>query len=260
VQALELTNGQELNHWLWRGSRRMLGELPAEPKSLFSRPVNSSGGGRGGPPPPFDIDVSKSQKLYLIVTDVLSTAPGKATPVWLEASFTNAEGAATPLSALKPERNDDLRADNATVVPAGRTAAVAASDAVRVKFPSVLIYDIGGKGFTHFRGLPSLENVEYLQGEAVISRFFVFDQQPSMDRLVPPNPGTPVPPGPTLKTIPQTVDYVYRYALGRAPSAVEREIAENALRDPAHPGRPSADGLADLLWSIVMTPEFQFIR
>lgn len=259
VQALELTNGQELNHWLWRGSRRMLGELPPEPKSLFSRQVTSSQpNGKNAAPVPFDIDVSKSQKLYLIVADSLSTAPGKATPIWLQASFTSADGTVTPLTSLKPEGDADLRDDTSPIVPAGATKAV--QNAVRVKFPSAVIYDIAGKGFSHFQGAPSLENVQYNQGEAVTARFFVFDQQPSMDRLVPPVPGTPLPQQPVLKTIPETVDYAYWYALGRAPSVAERQVAEAALRDPDRPDRPSADGLADLLWAIFMTPEFQFIR
>ena len=259
VQALELTNGQELNHWLWRGSRRLLGKLPPEPKSIFSRQIISSQvNSRSASPVPFDIDVSKSQKLYLIVTDSLSTAPGKATPIWLRASFTSADGTDTPLTAITPESTDDLRDDNTPIIPAGANEAV--KDALRVKFPSVLVYDISGKGFTRFHGAPSLENVQYNQGEAVTARFFVFDQQPSMDRLVPPVPGTPLPAQRTLKTIPETVDYVYLYALGRAPSPAERQIAEAALSDAAHPGQPSADGLADLLWAILMTPEFQFIR
>jgi hypothetical protein len=259
VQALELTNGQELNHWLWRGSRRLLGELPPEPKSLFSRQIISSQVNSRTPSAvPFDIDISKSQKLYLIVTDALSTAPGKATPIWLQAAFTSADGTVTSLTKLTPENTGDLRDDSTPIVPAGATEAV--TSALRVKFPSVLIYDISGKRFTRFRGAPSLESVQYNQGEAVTARFFVFDQQPSMDRLVPPVPGTPLPSEPTLKTIPETVDYVYWYALGRKPSDAERQIAEAVLRDPAHPGQPSADGLADLLWAILMTPEFQFIR
>jgi hypothetical protein len=261
VQALELTNGQDLNHWLWRGARRMLGELPAEPDSLFSRQVNSSQGIRAGTgSSPFDIDVSKSQKIYLIVTDSLSTAPGKATPMWLRASFIAADGSATPLGSLKPEGSADLRDDGAPIIPQGGTDAVAAADTLRVKFPSVVVYNIAGKGFARFHGAPSLENVVLTQGEGVNARFFVFDQQPSMDRLVPPNPETPLPTNPVLTTIPQTVDRVYWYALGRAPTGAERQIAEAALADPANPGHPSADGLADLLWSIMMTPEFQFIR
>ena len=259
VQALELTNGQELNHWLWRGSRRLLGELPPEPKSLFSRQILSGqASSRAASAVPFDIDVSKSQKLYLIVTDSLSTAPAKATPIWLQASFTSADGTVTPLEKLTAESTADLRDDSSPIIPAGGTEGV--TSALRVKLSSVVVYDISGKGFARFRGVPALENVQYNQGEDVRARFFVFDQQPSMDRLVPPLPGTPLPAEPALKMIPETVDYVYWYALGRAPSAAERQIAEAAVNDPAHPRKPSADGLADLLWAILMTPEFQFIR
>ena len=55
-------------------------------------------------------------------------------------------------------------------------------------------------------------------------------------------------------------DRVFRHALGRAPSPDERRIAETAVRDPARPERPSADGLADVVWSLLMKPEFQFIH
>src|SRR5207249_4317719 len=76
-QALELVNGEALTHWLSRGARKMIGVLPPEPASLMGRQVN---GGRGAPAP-FEVDVSKSKKLYLIVQDALSTAPDKATPI-----------------------------------------------------------------------------------------------------------------------------------------------------------------------------------
>ena len=48
IQALELVNGGTLTHWLWRGARRMLGELPPEPVSLLSRQMNNIG---RAPPP-----------------------------------------------------------------------------------------------------------------------------------------------------------------------------------------------------------------
>jgi hypothetical protein len=245
IQALELVNGESLTHWLWRGSRKMLGELPVEPESLLSRQVNS---GSHASPIPFDLDISHSQKLYLIVQDALSTAPDKATPVWERASFIGPNGE-TPLSALKPTDQAGVREGSAPQ-----------ADALLVKFPSVLVYNIQGKGFTRFRGAPGLEEVPLVQGENVQARFFIFDQQPSMDRLVPPNPATPRPEQPTLKTIPDVVDRVYWYALSRAPSKEERQIAETALSDPAHPNQPSPDALADLLWAVLMTPEFQFIR
>ncbi len=40
MQAVELVNGETLNHWIWRGAQKMLGVLPPEPLSLFSRQVS----------------------------------------------------------------------------------------------------------------------------------------------------------------------------------------------------------------------------
>ena len=242
IQALELVNGETLTHWLWRGARRMLGELPPEPVGLVARQANA-----GRPPIPFDVDISQAAKLYLIVQDSLSTAPDKAAPLWMRPELVGA-GGVTPLTELKPVNSSGLREG-----PAG------AGD-LRVKLNSVVVYDIAGKGFTRFRAAPGHEPVRLSQGENVQARFFVFDRQPGMDRLVPPNPETPLPPGPVLKTASEAVDRVYWYALGRAPGAAERRIAEAALRDAGQPGKPSADGLADLLWSVMMTPEFQLIR
>lgn len=253
IQAVELVNGETLTHWLSRGARRMLGELPPEPKSLYAQAIN--GGGPGGIRAPFDIDVSNSRKLYLIVQDALSTAPDKATPVWAQAELTGPNGS-IPLSALKPLNASGLREATGPLTLAGAAATL---DGVRVKLSSVLVYDISGKGFTRFRATPGLENVALAQGETVLSRFFVFDQEPSMDRLVPPHPETPLPAGPVLNTVPETVDRVFRYALGRSPSSTERQIAEATLTASAERGKPSADGLADLLWAILMRPEFQLI-
>jgi hypothetical protein len=91
------------------------------------------------------------------------------------------------------------------------------------------------------------------------TRFFVFDTAPDMERLIPPLPGTPLPSAPPITTIGGAVDRVFWQALGRAPTAAERRIAEGALRDPARGNRPSAEGLADLLWAVVMKPEFQLV-
>ncbi len=288
MQAVELVNGETLNHWLWRGAQKMLGVLPPEPVSLFSRQVSgdpfrppapapispaAAGSASGSqilpvvpapppqpppPPVPFRIDVSHSQKLYLIVEDNLSTAPDKAAPIWLHAFFTSADGGRTPLTALRPAAADGLREDSSAIVPLNTHQPV--TDALRVKFPSELVYDISGRGFTSFEGIPFFEDKPLIQGEGVSGRFFVFDQKPSLDRLAPPKPETPVPPLPVLKTSAEAVDRVYYYLLGRAPSPAERQVGVAALDDSAHPGRPSAEGLADLLWSVIMSPEFQFIR
>ena len=256
LQALEVVNGEQLTHWLWRGSRKLIGELPAEPKGLLARQV---AGGRGAPlaASAFDLDIAAAKKLWFIVQDASSTAPDKATPLWLQAELVGADGTATPLSSLKPENPADLRDGNGPVTVAGGETA---KQAVRVKFPSVIVYDIEGKGFTKLRGSTGYENATLNQGENVNGRFFIFDQKPTMDRLVSPNPATPRPAPALLQTVPEAVAYIYWFALGRAPTAGERAVAERALLDSSRPGRPGPDGVADLLWSVMMTPEFQYIR
>jgi mono/diheme cytochrome c family protein len=262
VQALELVNGERLTNWLLRGARNMLGELPPPPTALFLAPINSRGARAGQPPQsrtapaPFDIDISGASRLWFIVQDANSTAVDKAEAVWARGELVRSDGTVTPLTAFTPLDNSVLRSGYGPVLLDDATFA----SGVRVKTPSRLVYDISGRGFTRLRGVVGLENVSNLaQGETILGRFLIFGTEPDMDRLVPPTPGTPLPPGPRLTTPAQVVNRVYWYALGRAPSADERTIALEALSDPARPGRISAEGLADLLWAVLMKPEFQLI-
>jgi Protein of unknown function (DUF1549)/Protein of unknown function (DUF1553)/Planctomycete cytochrome C len=251
LQALELTNGEILARWLSRGARRMLGELPPESPSLYNRAV----AGRSAAPNPFEIDVSKARRLWLIVQENGSNIPEIIQPAWAQAELVGPDGI-TKLSSLTPIEGADLRAASGPILVPG-----ANGDGVRVKNPSVLVYDISGRGFTQFRGIMGLENRQTDIGGTLnpATRFFVFDTAPDMERLIPPLPGTPLPSAPPITTIAGAVDRVFWQALGRAPTAAERRIAEGALRDPARGNRPSAEGLADLLWAVVMKPEFQLV-
>jgi hypothetical protein len=161
----------------------------------------------------------------------------------------------TPLSAIEPLDQVALRTAQGPIALDGVEL-----PGVRVKMPSRLVYDIATRGFTRFTGTVGLERVENLSlGETLLGRFAIFDTEPDMDRLIPPTPGTPLPPPPTIATATQASDWIFGYALGRPPSADERSIVEASLRDPDRPGRVSADGLADLLWAVFMKPEFQLI-
>jgi hypothetical protein len=261
LQALELVNGERLSNWLLRGARNMLGELPPPPTAVFVTPITARGGraDQAVPriaPAPFDIDVSGATRLWFIVQDANSTAVDKAEAAWARAELVGRNDAVTPLTDLTPIDESALRAAKGPVVLDGATF----PSAVRVKTPSRLVYDISGRGVTRLRGVVGLENVSNLaQGETILGRFLIFGTEPDLDRLVPPTPGTPLPPGPRLTTATQVVDRVYWYALGRAPSAGERTIALEALADSTRRGRISAEGLADLLWAVMMTPEFQLI-
>ena len=48
---------------------------------------------------------------------------------------------------------------------------------------------------------------------------------------------------------------VYRRALGRTPTGAEESVARELVGEA-----PTAAGVADLLWAVVMLPEFQLIR
>jgi hypothetical protein len=53
----------------------------------------------------------------------------------------------------------------------------------------------------------------------------------------------------------ERVEDIYRRALCRRPTAEELAAARELLGSPE-----TAEGLADLLWAVVMLPEFQLIR
>jgi hypothetical protein len=270
LQALELTNGETLTHWLLRGAQAMLDQTPAAPAALFDTPYT------GRAPVPFDIDVSKSTKLWLLVQDQGSYSPEKLATIWNKAGFDGPAGR-TDLADLKPEDPAGIRPafppePDSPPPPPPTTPISDTPDAkkpepyapldgegVRVKAPSMLVYDIAGKGFTRFYGIIGMENMTVTSDLSPKLRFMIFDRKPDMERLTPVTAGSPVPPPPALQTAKDVVDRVFRYALGRAPSPAERDAAQSALFDAAHPDRVSAEGLADLLWAVLMKPEFQLI-
>jgi hypothetical protein len=51
------------------------------------------------------------------------------------------------------------------------------------------------------------------------------------------------------------IDWLYEFALSRQPTADERATAIELLHSP-----PTQEGVEDLLWAIMMLPEFQIIR
>ena len=83
-----------------RGARRMVGELPPDPQSLFNAPV----AGRTVQARQMDVDISSASKLYLLVSDTGSNAPERVLPVWTNLQLVAADGTTVPLSSLTPAR------------------------------------------------------------------------------------------------------------------------------------------------------------
>jgi len=251
-QALELANGEILTHWLLAGARRMLGVQGAEPTSLYNKAV----AGRNARPVAFDIDISSASRLWLLVRDQGSNTPNDVRPVWAQTELVRADGSGTPLESLSPVDLRGLR-PGAGPVMVNTTAA----PVLRVTNPSTLIYDIAGRGFTRMRGTIWIENPVADIGSTLDPqlRFYVFGAEPNADRLRPPAPGAPMPAAPVMTSPDDVVDRVFWYALGRTPGSAERRTAANAIVDSGSPGRVSPEGLADLLWAVLMKPEFQLI-
>ena len=53
----------------------------------------------------------------------------------------------------------------------------------------------------------------------------------------------------------ELIELIYRQALSRKPTAAELAVSRELLGT-----KPTLDSLSDLLWAIVMLPEFQLVR
>jgi hypothetical protein len=245
-----MVNGGILNRWLLFGARRLLGQERPAPPALYHRAV----AGRQARPVTFTVNITGRAVLWLLVQEQGSNDPERVLPVWARAELVDGSGAITPLASLSPADPAGLRPGAGPVTVSGASA-----EALRVRNPSVLRYDIAGRGFTEVRGVMWLENSPAEIGATLDPqvRFYVFGEAPNLERLIPPLAGAPFPAPAPPPTAAAAVDRVFRHALGRAPTAEERRLAEAALRDPERPERPSVEGLADVLWSLLMKPEFQ---
>jgi len=243
-QALELVNGGRLTQLLERGARRLTGDLPADVYSRF----NAAIAGRAPKPRGFDIDVSSSRELWLVVRDTGSNAPERVNPVWEDAMLVDRDGRETPLSSLAPH----IESDRPRHIADGL---------LYVGNPSVLRYSLDGKSFVRLRGAVDVANLRSEVGSTLNPsvRFFIFDAAPNPDRLLPPGESVPLPSAAPPTDARALVDRVFWQALGRVPSDAERTVASKAVADRGRPGRLSPDGVADLLWAVLMKPEFQLI-
>ena len=252
-QALELVNGDTLNRRLSRAARRLLGELPPAPVGLFTRSI----AGRAATTAGFSLDVTKASRLWLIVADEGSSAPERNQASWGDVELVGPAGT-TPLSSLTPVESSGLRPGTGPIALAAARQPTRGGG-LRVQTPSRLVYDIAGLGYTRLQGVVGLENADVGATLQPQIRFFVFDAEPDMDRLLPIAPGTPLPAPAPPATVADAVDRIFWYALSRAPLPQERAIAQEALLDRSRPGRASAQGVADLLWAVLMKPEFQLV-
>jgi Protein of unknown function (DUF1553) len=234
LQALELTNGPLFSKRLEHGAKNLLGEIKPAPVNLFdSKTV------RGGSVP-IDIDISGAKDLYLMIEDVDSYDPERVVAGWGNAQFVGANGVA-PLD----KKTAAVQLEKSTI------------DAVLAKTPSLLHWNIEGKGYARFWAQAVIDDRSRQQSDiSPALRFFVFTEKPDPDELMRIQ-------GDPLTTVPRQAwtsaalaDRLYMHLLARRPTGAERDLAVQALGRE----KPSADGVEDLLWALMMSPEFQYIQ
>lgn len=235
LQALEVVNGDDYTRYLQRASRKMLGMLPEPANNLFDSAAVSSNS------VPVDIDITGAKQLRLVVQDVDSYSPERVQAVWANARLVGPNGE-DPLPGV----------GEAAQMKNGHYG-----DAVRVKTPSDTVIDIAGKGYTRFRAYVGVEE-ECLQSDiSPRIRFFVFDRKPDLERLVRVEGTPPVAPPSGPFTADTLIRRIYRHALGRDETAKERDLARTLL---AGNQGIQPEGLADLIWSVTLLPEFQYLQ
>ncbi len=227
LQMLELLNGETLTRRVRAGAERLLGRRTEAPRALYDSGVVRANSEDYGA----EIDIRGHGELWLAAVDADSYDPTRVEVSWEGTSFLTQAGETATVT--DGSLSGGLRFERTIAVPRGATA-------IRVS-PSI------GEGSRSSDINPRV-------------RFFVFGEKPDYARLVEPSGGSPI--GIEAGRLPAepraAVDALYLRALGREPTEQERAVALEALG--AEGGVISTGGLADLLWSLVLLPEFQVIR
>jgi len=172
-----------------------------------------------------DVDITGAQELYLLIEDVDSYDPARVITRWANAELVG------PSGAVKLELDTP-------------------------KLPSTVVRDLRGKGFTRFRAQATVDEKSRQSDINPAVRFFVFTEKPDPDHLIRVQGNPPIEPPRKKWSSSELADRLYRHLLARAPNATERKTAEEMLGG----ARPSAAGVEDLLWALLMSPEFQYIH
>jgi hypothetical protein len=237
IQALELVNGEELRSELRRGAARLTGNFHEPPMN-----VADSGQVRI-PSVKVEADIRGADRVWLLVTDAGSYARNKALAGWMDAEFEGPDGKIR-LRDLPLPPGAEIRPIHIKDEPT--------REAILTPTPGTIMYDIRNKGFTKFRATAGLDESSLRSEINAKVRFFVFTTDPGDGEHVRAI-GQPPVARPAPATGETLVRNLFRHALLRQPSPSELGIAKDlAARGP--------EGVEDLLWILVMSPEFQFLQ
>jgi len=192
-----------------------------------------------------DADITGAKELWLLIEDVDTYDPSRVRTGWLDAELTGPSGA-VKLSSVP----------GASSTPIVITLNKKPVSVVGGGIPSSLSWNIAGKGFTRFRAKAVIDDAGQQSDINSALRFFVFTQKPNPERLIrvwgePISTVTK-----TEWTASQLVNRLYVHLLARQPEPTEFRTAVAMLGSE----KPETAGVEDLLWALLMSPEFQYIH
>lgn len=238
LQALELVNGDTLAIVLRRGALRLLGELPDAPQNLFdSRRMNKGS-------KTLDVDISDAKQLWLLVDDAGCYDPARTVAGWIDLKA-DGKPVADLTTLTKPSIGaltiDKVKHEGSLVTPVG----------------SLVLYPIEGLGLKRLTGAVGLDDDARSSDINPNVRFFVFTEKPDLERLLRVSGDAPAALPKASRDAKVLVDRLFWEALSREPSAREAGVAAKLL---VKNGKVTEGGLEDLIWSLIMHPEFQYVQ
>ena len=266
LQALELVNGREINGLIRRGAKRLLYQSSPPPANRID-----SGIVRWGEEA-LDIDVTGAEPLRLLAVDIDSYDPERVAIAWAEPRLVGPNGT-TRLTQIRTESPVETKPVRFLDRHVERTKGDDGEEKVEVELtplpheyglmtglPSEIIYDLRGGRYERFQAWVGVDEGSHESEISPKVRFFVFTQEPDREHLAGVSGAAPV----VIQEVPTSWEalsrYLYRYALGRSPAVAELEVAKVLLLDSKTEGEIEVEGLEDLLWSIFVSPEFQYIQ
>ena len=250
LQALELVNGGTLTRMLERAASRRVGTFREGPRPVFDSGVVTGNPARDSQSHgDFDIDVSGADRLWLLVTNEGSYDPSRVFAVLGRANFTGRNG---------DVRLVDLSAEVRSWTD--RPTVNVDADSVAVTPPVEFEIDLAGKGLERFRSFVGVSQESRRSDINPRVRFFVFTEEPDRRRLVAPTNDPPLE-SPAAADDPSTlVANLYLHGMAREATADELRAAKAMLAVGDSPADVDPRSVEDLLWSVFMSPDFQFIR
>jgi hypothetical protein len=230
LQALELMNGATLAEMLERGGRYLAGELRPAPEPLYDSGVTNAG------PLEVDVQLDGAREIRLIVANHDTYDPSRVIAGWGNAVLTGPKGKVAlaellkTSALLKPRKGGSMKA-------------------VVAKLDETLI--VPTEGFSRLRAKVAIDRNSTSSDINPRVRFLVYRDEP--DRWRPLRITGSAPAALPELGLPRDrlIDYLYEYALSRQPTDAERKVASAMA--------VNAGGIADLLWALVLSPEFQFL-